>query len=141
MSFSYNHGRSANFGYSVPLIACFRLTKENDLIHQQTVSLPGNPLDVAIVDKDTAIAELIVAVDPHMLPDVSDSQHGSGPPFLVILQRDQKEGWMCSKTRLRTQNLLDGESSESLSEVQKTLYNIEHLRKTDSDDAPAVTGQ
>ena len=99
---------------SVPALFRYELLADNQLEHRETTPLPGNPLDVEVVDAPAF--RLLLAVDP---------AEGSGGSSLIVLDK-QEAGWRQSEV----ENLPAGTDMPiSSSELQKILYSTESLRK------------
>lgn len=112
------------------MILVFEL-QDNTLNHVQTMRLPGNPLDMAMYKAEGQTVKLIVAVDP--VPGTSDNQMD---PSLLTLDVD-------NSGKVSTPNVLfpaveTADDDIPRDELDKILYTVENLRKTefeDSDDA------
>ena len=102
---------------SVPALFRYELLEDNQLQHRETIPLPGNPLDVELVEAAGATApRLLLAVDP---------AQGSGGSSLIVLDKEEA-GWRESQV----ENLpAGGDMAIGATELQKILYSTESLRK------------
>ncbi|KAL2017489.1 hypothetical protein VTK56DRAFT_2031 [Thermocarpiscus australiensis] len=110
----------------VPALFCYELLDDNTLCHRETIRVPGNPLDVEVIESSGPAPRLLVAVDPSASPD------GNGASLLVLDKEAEAEaGWRQSSV----QNLPPAENINiGAEELQKILYTTESLRKlTDFD--------
>jgi tRNA (guanine-N(7)-)-methyltransferase subunit TRM82 len=108
----------------VPAIFYLELTKQNCIIHSQTIILPGNPLDIAVVSRSGVIDKVIAAVDVTD-PDADDSQTKG----LVVLKWDNHALTVQPIFTFLDSALEDTDTGVSREEVMKLLYNVETLRK------------
>lgn len=102
----------------MPALLHYELLEDNSLKFHEAIRLPGNPLDVELVEALGAAQRLLVAVDPSASVEGSNSS-------LVVLSKEQA-GWQQGKV----ENLLAaGEINISTEELQRILYSTESLRK------------
>jgi tRNA (guanine-N(7)-)-methyltransferase subunit TRM82 len=107
---------------SVPALFRYELTGDNTLQHRETIKLPGNLLDVEVVEQPSpgAAPRLLVALDP--------SEAGSSS--LIVLDKEEAAavaGWRQSSV----ENLPAGADIKiGVTELQKILYSTDTLRKT-----------
>jgi tRNA (guanine-N(7)-)-methyltransferase subunit TRM82 len=105
---------------SVPALFCYELLEDNTLRHRETIRLPGNALDVEVLESSGPSPRLLVAVD-------SSASSGEDSSSLIVLDKEAEAGWRQSGV----QNLpAIGDIGISTKELEKVLYSTETLRKT-----------
>ncbi|KAL2136040.1 hypothetical protein VTI74DRAFT_5776 [Chaetomium olivicolor] len=102
----------------VPALFCYELLKDNTLQHRETIQLPGNSLDVEVIESTGSAPRLLVGVDP--------AEENSSSLIVLDKEVHGDAGWRQSKV----QNLpTAGEHKISRDELEKILYTTESLRK------------
>ncbi|KAK3310570.1 uncharacterized protein B0T15DRAFT_42422 [Chaetomium strumarium] len=105
----------------LPAVFLYELLEDNTLQHRETVRLPGNLLDVEVIELSGEAQRLLAAVDFDSSTDEANRSSSS----LIILDK-QEAGWQKSKV----ENLpAIGDINISEDELQKILYTTESLRK------------
>ncbi|KAK4239810.1 hypothetical protein C8A03DRAFT_42590 [Achaetomium macrosporum] len=105
----------------VPAVFLYELLEDNTLQHRETVPLPGNVLDVEVIELPGAAQRLLVAVDCSFSTDEPEKSTSS----LIVLDK-QEAAWQQTKV----ENLpAGGDINVSEDELQKILYTTESLRK------------
>ncbi|KAK4151967.1 hypothetical protein C8A00DRAFT_44929 [Chaetomidium leptoderma] len=106
----------------VPALFRYELLEDNTLCHRETIPLPGNVLDVEMIEASgVAPPRLLVAVDP------GASAEGLSSSSSLILLDKEEAGWRQSNV----ENLPAGaDVNISTKELQKILYSTETLRKS-----------
>ncbi|KAI2640529.1 hypothetical protein GGS26DRAFT_586532 [Hypomontagnella submonticulosa] len=119
----------------VPAIFVFQLRPDSSLEHAQTLGLPGSPLDATIAPKPVGPLRLVVATDPHHSTATNtESQEdvtGPGEPSLLLFERDEAGNWARQGS---IADIADGNLDLSREELEKTLYTVGKLRKTEFED-------
>ncbi|EAQ92740.1 hypothetical protein CHGG_00975 [Chaetomium globosum CBS 148.51] len=104
----------------VPALFRYELLEDNTLQHRETISTPGNPLDIEALEAPGATPRLLVAVYPN------GSAEGSSSPSSFIALDKEETGWR----QTDVENLpAGGDIDISDTELQKLLYSTETLRK------------
>jgi tRNA (guanine-N(7)-)-methyltransferase subunit TRM82 len=106
---------------SVPALFRYELTGDNTLQHRETIKLPGNLLDVEVVEQPSpgAAPRLVVALDP--------SEAGNSSLIVLDKAAEAAAGWRQSSV----ENLPAGADIKiGATELQKILYSTDTLRKT-----------
>ncbi|KAI1426934.1 hypothetical protein F5Y12DRAFT_783718 [Xylaria sp. FL1777] len=103
----------------VPALFIFRLQTDNGIVHRGTLALRGNPLDIMTLG--SAAQSLLVAVDVAG----SDGE-------ILIFERDEIV-WNPRQSIHGTTDT-DEEPLLSREDLDKALYTVENLRKTDNDE-------
>lgn len=112
--------------YSVPAVFMFILQASGSLEFSRTISLPGNPMDIAIVSSEKAV----VAVDPGH----ESASGGDLKKSLLKVEHINGEYKASDDLVQDISDLGDGETDVSEEELQKLLYSAETLRKMESED-------
>lgn len=102
--------------------------QNNTLIHIQTIQLAENPLDLAIVRAEGHSLKLAVSVDA--VPDTVDDRVDSS---LLTLDVDGSGKVSAPNTLLPIVETADEDVTRD--ELDKILYAVENLRKTEFEDA------
>ncbi|POS76926.1 WD repeat domain-containing protein [Diaporthe helianthi] len=113
----------------VPAIFLFILRPTGTLDYVRNIKLPGNPLEIEVLDGD----RLIVAVEPMR-------HHGGEYDLCKSLLRVEHEGHDYKVTEGLVDQVTDlGEHETDLAEeeLQTLLFSAENLRKTDSEEGSA----
>lgn len=115
--------------YSVPAIFLFTLRARGALDYVRNISLPGNPLEVEVVDGD----KLVVAVEPTRSEggeyDLSES--------LLKVEHMGEQYQVTDGLVGHVPDLGEHETDLREDELQTLLFNAENLRKTDSEEGLA----
>ncbi|KAL2161493.1 hypothetical protein VTH06DRAFT_8055 [Thermothelomyces fergusii] len=105
----------------VPALFRYELLGDNALVHRETIPLPGNPLDVDVLDTGAPSSRVLVALHPKTSADAGSSAS------LVALDREESD-WR--QTPVIDSLAATGSSSDiSEAELEKILYSTEGLRK------------
>lgn len=119
--------------YSVPAIFLFTLRETGNLDYVRNITLPGNPLEVEVVDGD----RLVVAAEP-------TRAEGGEYDLSKSLLKVEHVGEQYQVTEGLVGHVPDlGEHETDLAEdeLQTLLFNAENLRKTDSEEGLAEAEQ
>ncbi|KAI0447931.1 hypothetical protein F4803DRAFT_571564 [Xylaria telfairii] len=104
----------------VPALFLFQLNTGNILSHRETIELRGNPLDITMLAAEQLLITTIDTADSNGEISVFDRDHNGGllTPLASI------------------QDTIDTEAQPALTraELDKALYTVENLRKTDNDE-------
>ncbi|KAI0383817.1 hypothetical protein F5Y04DRAFT_21959 [Hypomontagnella monticulosa] len=118
----------------VPAIFVFELLPDSSLEHVQTLGLPGSPLDATIAPKSNGTLRLVVATDPYQsTPQTGEQDNGKNTEesSLLLFERDETGSWIRQGA---VPDVADGNLSLSREELEKALYTVGKLRKTEFDD-------
>ncbi|KAL7629329.1 tRNA (guanine-N(7)-)-methyltransferase non-catalytic subunit trm82 [Parahypoxylon ruwenzoriense] len=130
----------------VPALFIYELLKDNTLKHAQTLTLPGTPLDASITSTITSSTstssstedkprKLVVATDSRR-DATSDSEgqedRGEAQPSLLLFERDETGTW--ARRGAVEDAAAGGDLDISRDELDKILYPIGNLRKTEFED-------
>lgn len=118
--------------YSVPALFLFILKDTGSLEFSRTVKLPGNPLEVGVVDA----TNLVVAIDPI-------HETGDYDVFKSLLKVEHTNGeYQISDGLVRDIPDVSNEDADvSAEELKRLLYSAETLRKLDTEDAGGDAGE
>lgn len=112
---------------SVPALFLFMLKDTGSLEFSQTVHLPGNALEVGVVDGE----KLIVAVDPNQ----KEARDYDLQKSLVMVEYANGEYQIADNVVTDVADLNTEDMDVPDEEVQRLLYSAETLRKLDTEDA------
>lgn len=115
--------------YSVPAIFLFTLSATGTLDYVRNISLPGNPLEVEVVDGD----RLVVAVEPTR-PEGGEYDLSKS---LLKVEHVGEQYQVTDGLISQVPDLGEHETDLAEDEVQTLLFNAENLRKTDSEEGLA----
>lgn len=115
--------------YSVPAIFLFTLSTTGTLDYVRNISLPGNPLEVEVVDGD----RLVVAVEPTR----SEGGEYDLSKSLLKVKHVGEQYQVTDGLISQVPDLGEHETDLAEDEVQTLLFNAENLRKTDSEEGLA----
>ncbi|KAI1756736.1 hypothetical protein F4782DRAFT_279189 [Xylaria castorea] len=104
----------------VPAVLIFLLEPSNTLSHKETIKLRGNPLDITILGAEQVLLVAIDAVESDEEISVFERGHSGG----LLTPRESIQG----TTSTEVQPVLSRE------DLNKALYTIENIRKTDNDE-------
>lgn len=122
---------------SIPAVFCFDISSGGELRFRETLTLAGNPLDIAISEATSSIIITIDNVHESGTTSISRStqEHGS---FQSFVRRSETEhgSWVESSEGMRAMNL---QGSFEMTDVQKKalpdlLYGVSNLRKRGNDE-------
>lgn len=114
---------------SVPAIFLFTLSATGTLDYVRNISLPGNPLEVEVVDGD----RLVVAVEPSR-PEGGEYDLSKS---LLKVEHVGEQYQVTDGLISQVPDLGEHETNLAEDEVQTLLFNAENLRKTDSEEGLA----
>lgn len=115
--------------YSVPAIFLFTLSATGTLAYVRNISLPGNPLEVEVVDGDS----LVVAIEPTR----SEGGEYDLSKSLLKVEHVGEQYQVTDGLISHVPDLCEHETDLAEDEVQTLLFNAENLRKTDSEEGLA----
>lgn len=118
----------------MPALFIFKL-QHNTLIHAQTIPLSGNPLDVAITNTEAQPLTLAVAIDPAPSTATAAVTEGAVEELdssLLTLVVEDGGSVSSPETHLPVVETVGMDISRA--ELDKILYTLENLRKTEMDD-------
>ena len=118
----------------MPALFIFKL-QHNTLIHAQTIPLSGNPLDVAITNTEAQPLTLAVAIDPAPSTATGAVTEGAVEELdssLLTLVVEDGGSVSSPETHLPVVETVGMDISRA--ELDKILYTLENLRKTEMDD-------
>ncbi|KAI1501776.1 hypothetical protein F5X99DRAFT_191547 [Biscogniauxia marginata] len=121
----------------VPAVFIYQLQPDT-LEYVQTLSLAGNPLDVAVIGTTAADKppRLVISIDPPaQSTDDTEKQAGSAGESLLVFALDDDQSSWAHQGFVRGAPMA-GPSNLSREELDKLLYTVENLRKTSYDDDP-----
>ncbi|KAL2757466.1 hypothetical protein ACRALDRAFT_1068045 [Sodiomyces alcalophilus JCM 7366] len=106
----------------VPAIFILRITDESSIVHVQTLSCPGAPLDLTpVYTEQGALSKLLVALDTSGVENATSS--------VSSLVWDQGSFVLDPKFHVKDSGLDANEEELSEGDVRALLYNVEDLRK------------
>ncbi|KAI0008539.1 hypothetical protein F4779DRAFT_618524 [Xylariaceae sp. FL0662B] len=137
----------------VPATFVFQLQPNNTLEHVQTLTTSGIPLDAAVLAGNTEDGQpprLIIATDPNPNPIQSTgtdnnataedasliaAEGSQSPTLLLLLEQDASSttGWV-RRGSIQGSGVGDDIVDVSREELEKVLYPVENLRKTEFED-------
>ncbi|TRX93864.1 hypothetical protein FHL15_005246 [Xylaria flabelliformis] len=103
----------------VPAFFIFQLDRDNTLSHKETVKLCDNPLDITMLGTEQFLLAAIDAVESDGEVSVFERGHSGG----LLAPRESIQGTISTEV----QPIL------SRDDLDKALYTVENLRKTDND--------
>ena len=118
----------------MPALFIFKL-QHNTLVHVQTIPLSGNPLDVAITNTEAQPLTLAVAIDPAPSTATAAVTEGAVEALdssLLTLVVEDGGSVSSPETHLPVVETVGMDISRA--ELDKILYTLENLRKTEMDD-------
>ncbi|KAK3397613.1 hypothetical protein B0T20DRAFT_438726 [Sordaria brevicollis] len=116
----------------IPLLLVYTLTSTNTLEHTQTLSLPGNPLDVEYLKAES---KLLVSIDPNTSSETQEEEANNGGVSSILALSSDESSWKVAPTGgLKVTESAEADNSLSPQDLQKLLYTTESLRKTNKDD-------
>lgn len=114
---------------SVPAIFLFTLKATGTLDYVRNISLPGNPLEIEVLDGD----RLVVAVEPTR----SESGEYDLSKSLLKVEHVGEQYQVTDGLISHVPDLGEHETDLAEDELQTLLFNAENLRKTDSEEGLA----
>lgn len=114
---------------SVPAIFLFTLKATGTLDYVRNISLPGNPLEIEVLDGD----RLVVAVEPTR----SESGEYDLSRSLLKVEHVGEQYQVTDGLISQVPDLGEHETDLAEDELQTLLFNAENLRKTDSEEGLA----
>lgn len=115
--------------YSVSAIFLFTLKATGTLDYVRNISLPGNPLEIEVLDGD----RLVVAVEPTR----SESGEYDLSKSLLKVEYVGEQYQVTDGLISHVPDLGEHETDLAEDELQTLLFNAENLRKTDSEEGLA----
>ncbi|KAI1382227.1 hypothetical protein F4677DRAFT_440027 [Hypoxylon crocopeplum] len=115
----------------VPAIFVFELLQDNALEHVQTLDLPGIPLDATVFSRSEESPRLVVAIDHLRSEAEGTAESADQAQSLLLFERDETGGWAHPRG---IQDIADGNLDLSREELDKALYTVGNLRKTEFED-------
>lgn len=118
----------------MPALFIFKL-QHNTLVHVQTIPLSGNPLDIAITNTEAQPLTLAVAIDP--APSTATAAVTEGAVEALdssLLTLVVEDGGSISSPEMHLPVVETVGMDISRAELDKILYTLENLRKTEMDD-------
>lgn len=121
---------------SIPALFVFRLTDDDSLQHSQTIILPNNPLDLAVVEHTVSAPRLLITLDTTSPESGAEKEQSLGSKnAMVVLVWDEARAWLADWSFvLYDSSLEDGVAALTADEakaLQGTLYTLEKLRKVE----------
>lgn len=113
----------------MPAIFLFTLRAAGTLDYVRNISLPGNPLEVEVVDGD----RLVVAVEPTR----SEGEEYDLSKSLLKVEHVGEQYQVTDGLIGQVPDLGEHETDLAEDEVQTLLFNAENLRKTDFEEGLA----
>lgn len=107
----------------------FTLTAAGSLSASRTISLPGNPLEIEVVNDKT----LLVAVEPN----TRDGGEQDAKKSLLKVEHVKGEYQVSDEVVQDVPDLSDNETDVAEDELQMLLYSAENLRKMDFEEGGA----
>ncbi len=122
--------------YRVPALFIFQLTPDATLQHVQTLNLPGNPLAALITTtRPPNSLTLIAAIDPpSVAATTTTTTTTKASPSLLLFAQDKSGDWVHSEGSTQNSNTEEGNVDISREELDKILYPVSNLRKTEFED-------
>ncbi|RYP93494.1 hypothetical protein DL770_000378 [Monosporascus sp. CRB-9-2] len=119
----------------VPALFVFEI-QDNAFVYVQTLNLPGNPLDVVVISNaENQPPGLAASVDP-VIPAIADGSEMASDPVDQSLLFFSMEGdsW-AAKPDIPLPAIETSDENLPRPELDKLLYTVESLRKTNVEDA------
>ncbi|RYP56537.1 hypothetical protein DL771_011856 [Monosporascus sp. 5C6A] len=119
----------------VPALFVFDV-QHNALVHVQTLNLPGNPLDAVVISNaENQPSRLAVSVDPVIPAIADDSEMASDPLDQSLLFFSMEGDSWAAKPDVPLPAIETSDENLARPELDKLLYTVESLRKTNVEDA------
>ncbi|KAI0555348.1 hypothetical protein F4679DRAFT_523420 [Xylaria curta] len=103
----------------VPALFILQLDIDNALSHKETIKLRGNPLDITMLGTEQFLLAAIDAVESDGEISIFERGHSGG----LLAPREPIQGTISTEAQLVL----------SRDDLDKALYTVENLRKTDND--------
>lgn len=116
-------------GHSVPAIFMFTLKAAGSLEFSRTITLPGNPLELQVVDGE----RLLVAVEPK----AREAGEYDAKQSILKVEHADGEDRVSDGVVKDVPDLGDNETDLAEEEMQMLLYSTENLRKMEFEDGGA----
>ncbi|RYO87012.1 hypothetical protein DL766_005280 [Monosporascus sp. MC13-8B] len=119
----------------VPALFVFEV-RGNALVYVQTLNLSGNPLDVVVISEaENQPSRLAVSVDPVIPAIADDSEMASDPVDQSLLFFSMEGDSWAAKPDVPLPAIETSDENLARPELDKVLYAVESLRKTNVEDA------
>ncbi|RYP64635.1 hypothetical protein DL769_006584 [Monosporascus sp. CRB-8-3] len=119
----------------VPALLVFEV-QDNALVYVQTLNLSGNPLDAVVISNaENQPSRLAVSVDPLIPAIADDSEMASDPVDQSLLFFNMEGNSWAAKPDVPLPAIETSDENLARPELDKLLYTVESLRKTNAEDA------